>query len=73
MGGRYPARPPHEHLTGLEKYLSFSFTNPKPNNEPSFSFTGPNPADLDEQLQAIADMAHEILRLVAEVRGQISN
>ncbi|WP_167739515.1 hypothetical protein [Streptomyces subrutilus] len=53
--------------------MSFSFTNPKPNNEPSFSFTGPNPADLDEQLQAIADMAHEILRLVAEVRGQISN
>ncbi|MFJ3637959.1 MULTISPECIES: hypothetical protein [unclassified Streptomyces] len=51
--------------------MSFSFTDPKPNNEPSFSFTGP--ADVEEQLQTIADMAHEILRLVAEVRRQISN
>ncbi|MCX4576824.1 hypothetical protein OHB41_27360 [Streptomyces sp. NBC_01571] len=53
--------------------MSFSFTDPKPNNEPSFSFTGPNPADVEEQLQAITDMAHEILRLVTEVRRQISN
>ncbi|MGW4687701.1 hypothetical protein ACWEPM_22760 [Streptomyces sp. NPDC004244] len=53
--------------------MSFSFTDPKPNNKPSFSFTRPNPADVEEQLQAIADMAHEILRLVAEVRRQISN
>ncbi|MFJ3826592.1 hypothetical protein ACIPWI_01375 [Streptomyces sp. NPDC090046] len=53
--------------------MSFSFTDPKRNNEPSFSFTGPNPADVEKQLQAIADMAHEILRLVAEVRRQINN
>lgn len=53
--------------------MSFSFTDPKPNNEPSFSFTGPDPADVENQLQAIADMAHEILRLVAKVRSQISN
>ncbi|MFD3678102.1 hypothetical protein [Streptomyces sp. NPDC058613] len=52
--------------------MSFSFTNPKPNHEPSFSFTQPNPANVEEQLQAIADMAHEILRLVAELRRQIS-
>ncbi|WP_199828408.1 hypothetical protein [Streptomyces sp. XY533] len=51
--------------------MSFSFTDPKPNNDRSFSFT--EPAEVDEQLQAIADMAHEILRLVAEVRRQISN
>ncbi|MEU6295963.1 hypothetical protein [Streptomyces erythrochromogenes] len=51
--------------------MSFSFTDPKPNNEPSFSFTGP--ADGEERLQAITDLAHEILRLVAEVRRQISN
>ncbi|MFB7263944.1 hypothetical protein ACFCXH_17600 [Streptomyces nojiriensis] len=53
--------------------MSFSFTDPKPNNEPSFSFTAPEPADVENQLQAIADMAHEILRLVAKVRSQISN
>ncbi|MET9997375.1 hypothetical protein ABZ069_10615 [Streptomyces microflavus] len=53
--------------------MSFSFTDPKPNNEPSFSFTEPNPADVEDQLRAIADMAHEILRLVAEVRRQINN
>ncbi|MEV7592590.1 hypothetical protein AB0O42_20175 [Streptomyces sp. NPDC089922] len=51
--------------------MSFSFTDPKPNNEPSFSFTGP--ADVEERLQAITDLAHEILRLVVEVRRQISN
>lgn len=51
--------------------MSFSFTDPKPNNEPPFSFTGP--AEVEEQPQAIADMAHEILRLVADVRRQISN
>ncbi|MCC0098371.1 hypothetical protein K7B10_27110 [Streptomyces flavotricini] len=53
--------------------MSFSFADPKPNKEPSFSFTGPNTADVEEQLQAIADMAHEILRLVAEVRRQIND
>ncbi|MEV7170768.1 hypothetical protein AB0O18_13855 [Streptomyces sp. NPDC093224] len=51
--------------------MSFHFTDPRPDREPSFSFTGP--ADLEEQLRTIADMAHEILRLVAEVRRQISN
>ncbi|MEU7724018.1 hypothetical protein AB0B78_01985 [Streptomyces sp. NPDC040724] len=51
--------------------MSFSFTDPKPNNEPPFSFT--SPADVEEQLQAIADMAHEILRLVAALRRQINN
>ncbi|MFD9617862.1 hypothetical protein ACFWB2_11360 [Streptomyces virginiae] len=53
--------------------MSFSFTNPRPDREPSFSFTSPNSEEVEEQLQAIADMAHEILRLVAEVRRQISN
>ncbi|MEU6946104.1 hypothetical protein ABZ957_12860 [Streptomyces sp. NPDC046316] len=53
--------------------MSFSFTDPKPNHEPAFSFTSPHPADVDEQLQTIADMAHEILRLIAEVRRQINN
>ncbi|GLW00296.1 hypothetical protein [Streptomyces lavendulae] len=53
--------------------MSFKFTNPRPNNEPSFSFTGPNPADVEERLQAITDMAHEILRLAAELRRQISD
>ncbi|GGR85791.1 hypothetical protein Snoj_44220 [Streptomyces nojiriensis] len=53
--------------------MSFSFTDPKPNNEPSFSFTGPNPEEVEEQLQAIADMAHEILRLIAKVRSQINS
>lgn len=51
--------------------MSFSFTDPKPNNEPSFSFTGP--ADVEERLQEIADMAQEILRLVADVRRQLNN
>ncbi|WP_159395654.1 hypothetical protein [Streptomyces sp. 3211] len=50
--------------------MSFSFTEPKPNNEPSFSFT--TPEDVEERLQQITDLAHEILRLVAEVRRQIS-
>ncbi|MEU9418412.1 hypothetical protein [Streptomyces sp. NPDC048272] len=53
--------------------MSFSFTDPKPNNDRSFSFTGQDPADVDRQLQAIADMAHEILRMVADVRRQINN
>ncbi|MCX4526753.1 hypothetical protein OG982_13920 [Streptomyces sp. NBC_01551] len=48
--------------------MSFSFTDSEPNNEPSFSFTAPG--EVEEKLQAIADMAHEILRLVAEVRRQ---
>lgn len=51
--------------------MSFSFTT-QPRSEPSFSFTGPHPADLDELLQAITDMAHEILRLVDDVRRQTS-
>lgn len=51
--------------------MSFSFTNPKRSHEPSFSFTGPTPEDIEDQLQAITDMAHEILRLVAELRRQI--
>ncbi|WP_328970400.1 hypothetical protein [Streptomyces sp. NBC_00239] len=50
--------------------MSFRFTDPKPNNEPPFTFTGP--ADIEEQLQAITDLAHDILRLVADVRRQIS-
>ncbi|MFE5519851.1 hypothetical protein ACFQ9Q_19320 [Streptomyces virginiae] len=54
--------------------MSFSFTDPKPSsNDRSFSFTGQSPEDVDRQLQAIADMAHEILRMVADVRRQISN
>ncbi|MFB8046951.1 hypothetical protein ACFC8F_37295 [Streptomyces hydrogenans] len=54
--------------------MSFSFTNPTPNHDDgrSFSFTGPDPATVDERLQAIADMAHETLRLVAELRRQTS-
>ncbi|MCY0959563.1 hypothetical protein [Streptomyces sp. H27-H5] len=51
--------------------MSFSFTK-QPRNERPFSFTRPHPADLDEQLQAITDMAHEILRLVDDVRRQTS-
>ncbi|MFB6526284.1 hypothetical protein [Streptomyces sp. NPDC056399] len=52
--------------------MSFSFTNPEPNRDDgrSFSFTGPDQATIDERLQAIADMAHETLRLVAELRRQ---
>ncbi|WP_314242307.1 hypothetical protein [Streptomyces sp. DSM 40907] len=53
--------------------MSFSFTDPKPNNDRSFSFTGLDPADVDERLQEVAEMAHEILRLIADVRRQISN
>lgn len=67
-------RPPHEHLNRLELPVSFSFTDPKPSNDDrSFSFTGQNPEDVDRQLQAIADMAHQILRMVADVRRQINN
>ncbi|MFE0776760.1 hypothetical protein [Streptomyces sp. NPDC058861] len=52
---------------------SFSFTDPQPDGDSrSFSFTGPDPADIDRQLQTIADMATEILRLVADVRRQIN-
>ncbi|MFE2529041.1 hypothetical protein ACFXEL_32990 [Streptomyces sp. NPDC059382] len=54
--------------------MSFSFTNPQPNRDDrSFSFTGSDPADVDRQLQTIADMAQEILRMVADVRRQIGN
>ncbi|MGW5396260.1 hypothetical protein [Streptomyces sp. NPDC003952] len=49
--------------------MSFSFTHPRPDREPTFTFTGPE--EVEEQLQAITDLAHEILRLVAEVRRQI--
>ncbi len=53
---------------------SFSFTGPQPGSDDgrSFSFTGSDPADIDRQLQAIADMATEILRAVADVRRQIN-
>jgi hypothetical protein len=53
---------------------SFSFTGTQPGSDDgrSFSFTGSDPADIDRQLQTIADMAHEILRLVANVRSQIN-
>ncbi|MFJ6426268.1 hypothetical protein [Streptomyces hydrogenans] len=52
--------------------MSFSFTSPDANSDDgrSFSFTGPDPATVDERLQTIADMAHETLRLVAELRRQ---
>ncbi|MEU9298552.1 hypothetical protein ACFY8P_26965 [Streptomyces sp. NPDC012693] len=68
--------------------MSFSFTNPEPDRDDrsfsftgsqpthddgrSFSFTGSDPADIDRQLQAITDMAHEILRRVDDVRRQIN-
>ncbi|MGY4963895.1 hypothetical protein [Streptomyces sp. 900105245] len=51
--------------------MSFSFTDPKPDHDRSFSFNGP--ADVEEKLQTITELAHELLRLVAEVRRQISN
>ncbi|WP_326701887.1 hypothetical protein OG909_32815 (plasmid) [Streptomyces sp. NBC_01754] len=53
---------------------SFSFTGPQPGSDDgrSFAFTGSDPADIDRQLQTITDMAHEILRLVANVRSQIN-
>lgn len=52
----------------------FSFTGPQPGSDDgrSFSFTGTDPADIDRQLQTIADMATEILRHVADVRRQIN-
>lgn len=66
--------------------MSFSFTNPQPDRDDrSFSFTGPQPTrndgrsfsftgpdDIDRQLQAITDMATEIIRRVEEVRRQIN-
>ncbi|MGW3518633.1 hypothetical protein [Streptomyces hydrogenans] len=54
--------------------MSFSFTNPTPNHDDgrSFSFTGPDLTTVDEHLQTIADMAHETLRLVAELHRQIN-
>ncbi|MFF1493166.1 hypothetical protein [Streptomyces sp. NPDC058304] len=51
--------------------MSFSFTNPKQDHDRSFSFT--EQAELEEKLQTITDLSHEILRLVAEVRRQISS
>ncbi|MFF4433032.1 hypothetical protein ACFYZ4_28230 [Streptomyces sp. NPDC001513] len=51
--------------------MSFSFTNPQPEDDRSFSFTQPDPADVEERLRAITDMAHRIIHLVAEVRRQI--
>ncbi|MER7955160.1 hypothetical protein [Streptomyces sp. NPDC096030] len=53
--------------------MSFSFSDPQSNHDRAFSFTEPNSEDLERQLQAIADMAHQILRLVAEVRRHINN
>ncbi|MFB7828166.1 hypothetical protein [Streptomyces hydrogenans] len=52
---------------------SFSFTDPQPTYDDgrSFSFTGPD-QDIDRQLQAITDMAHEIIRRVEDVRRQIN-
>ncbi|MFE2547708.1 hypothetical protein ACFXGI_04030 [Streptomyces sp. NPDC059355] len=52
--------------------MSFSFTDPKPDrNRSDRSFTFTEPADVEEKLQTITDLAHEILRLTAEVRSQI--
>lgn len=53
---------------------SFSFTGPQPGSDDgrSFSFTGSDPADIDRQLQAITDMATEIIRRVEDVRRQIN-
>lgn len=57
----------------LELPVSFSFTNPEPDRDDrSFSFTGSDPADVDRQLQAITDMAHEIIRRVEDVGRQIN-
>ncbi len=54
--------------------MSFNFTDPKPNRDDrSFSFTGPTTEDVEQKLQAITDMAHEILRQVAELRRQITD
>ncbi|MFE5770918.1 hypothetical protein ACFQ7O_21435 [Streptomyces sp. NPDC056485] len=53
--------------------MSFSFTDPKPDrdrSDRSFSFT--EPAEVEEKLQTITELAHDILRLVAEVRRQTS-
>ena len=53
--------------------MSFSFTDSKPNRDDrSFSFTGPNEEDVEQKLQAITDMATEILRQVAELRRQLN-
>ncbi|MFF3426418.1 hypothetical protein [Streptomyces sp. NPDC002602] len=49
--------------------MSFRFTK-QPRNERSFSFTAPHPTDLEDQLQAITEVAHEILRLVDDLRRQ---
>ncbi|MFI1149839.1 hypothetical protein [Streptomyces sp. NPDC020817] len=54
--------------------MSFSFTDPRPDHgrdDRSFSFTAP--AEVEEKLQTITDLTHEILRLVAEVRRQIDS
>ncbi|OEJ21800.1 hypothetical protein AR457_40940 [Streptomyces agglomeratus] len=50
---------------------SFSFTDSRPSDNRSFSFTAHD--DVEQQLQTITNMAHEILRLVEEVRQQINN
>ncbi len=53
--------------------MSFSFTDPQPNRDDrSFTFTGPNEEDVEQRLQTITDMAHEILRQVAELRRQLT-
>ncbi|MFJ9597954.1 hypothetical protein ACIRS3_35065 [Streptomyces virginiae] len=53
---------------------SFSFTGPQPGSDDgrSFSFTGSDPADIDRQLQAITDMATELIRRVEDVRRQLN-
>jgi len=54
--------------------VSFSFTDPKPNRDDrSFRFTEPDAEDVEQKLQAITDLAHEILRQVADLRRQLTN
>ncbi|MFD8790668.1 hypothetical protein [Streptomyces vinaceus] len=54
--------------------MSFSFTDPKQDhNRPKRSFSFTEPAEVEEKLQTITELAHDILRLVAEVRRQISS
>ncbi|MFD9245348.1 hypothetical protein ACFV0D_26130 [Streptomyces sp. NPDC059556] len=60
--------------SGRDDGRSFSFTNPESGRDDgrSFSFTGSAPADIDRQLQAITDMATEIIRRIEDVRRQIN-
>jgi hypothetical protein len=52
--------------------VSFKFTDRRPDQR-SFTFTATNREELEEQLQTIADMATEILRLVSDVRRQLNH